>query len=319
MNERCLYCYQPLEENEVDFHLRCSKRFFGTPTPPELDYTGEQMQELAQEIVVRSVAVTGVQPKLSLTLEITSGDPKRSRFTIVGLWGSFILKPPTPEFPHLPENEDLTMHLSAVCKIPTADHTLIRLKSGELAYLTKRFDRENGKKLALEDTCQLTETLTTDKYHSSMERVGKAISRYSMQPGIDASRFFELTLFSFLTGNADMHLKNFSLLTDSDNIIQLAPAYDLLSTKLAIPDDKEEMALTLNGRKAKLARRDFDALAEHLKLSEKITTATYLRFTKLIPKCIEWIDISFLTTEDKQAYRELLLERTKRLALDYAP
>ena len=141
MSKRCLYCYQILNDETLNFHPKCSQKLFGSAIPPVLDYGKEQMQELAKEIVIRSVAVTGVQPKLSLTIEKTPGDPKRSRFTIVGLWGGYILKPPTDVFPHLPENEDLTMHLSELFGIPTALHSLIRLQSGELAYLTKRFDR----------------------------------------------------------------------------------------------------------------------------------------------------------------------------------
>lgn len=223
MNEkRCLYCYLPLSKEETDFHEKCCKKFFGTSTPPIFDYTNEEMQQLAEQIVSRSIAVTGVQPKLSLTLEKTANDPKKNRLTIVGLWGNFILKPPTSEFPNLSENEDLTMHLAKLFKIKTADHSLIRLKSGELAYITKRFDRINGDKLAMEDMCQLTETLTEDKYRSSIERVGKKIKQFSSVPGLDTINFFELVLFSFITGNADMHLKNFSLLTNSSRITVLS-------------------------------------------------------------------------------------------------
>src|SRR5258706_1901590 len=162
--KRCLYCYQLLPEGLIDFHTKCSRKFFGTIIPPALNYDNKQMQDLAKEIVIRSIAVTGVQPKLSLTLEKTPGDPKHSRFTIVGLWGEYILKPPTEEFSHLPANEDVSMHLSELFGIHTASHSLIRLKSGELAYITKRFDRIKDKKLAMEDMCQLTETLTEDKY-----------------------------------------------------------------------------------------------------------------------------------------------------------
>ncbi len=227
MKDRCLYCYLPLTEALQDFHPRCSKIFFGTPVPPVLNYNNDEMQELAKEIVIRSVAVTGVQPKLSLDIEKTAGDPKTSRFTIVGLWGAYILKPPTPEFDHLPENEDLTMHLAQIFGMKAALHSLIRLKSGELAYLTKRFDRVKDTKLAMEDMCQLTETLTENKYRSSMEKVGKHIGKYSSRPGLDAITFFETVLFSFITGNADMHLKNFALLTTEKNETILSPAYDL--------------------------------------------------------------------------------------------
>lgn len=313
--KRCLYCYQLLGEQTGDFHGKCSKKFFGTTLPPELAFSNDEMQELAKGIVERSVTVTGVQPKLSLTIEDVPGDPKRSRFTIVGLWGNYILKPPTATFPNLPENEDLTMHLASLFGIDVADHSLIRLKSGELAYITKRFDRINGEKLPLEDMCQLTETLTADKYRGALEKIGKQVLKFATRPGLDSIRLFELTLFSYLTGNSDMHLKNFSLLTTRDNEVTLSPAYDLLSTKLAMPEDKEETALTINGRKRKLKRSDFDTLARSLTIPEKAVQNTYKRFAKKFPGVVDFIETSFLPTGMKSQYRDQLMNLANHLEL----
>lgn len=303
---RCLYCYQPLLQGETDFHEKCCRKFFGISNPPLFDHTNEEMQKLADEIVLRSVAVTGVQPKLSLTLETNAKDPKNSRLTIVGLWGNYILKPPTKEFPNIAENEDLTMRLAQIFKIKTAEHSLIRLRSGELAYITKRFDRINGNKLALEDMCQLTETLTEDKYRSSIERVGKKIKQFSSAPGLDTINFFELVLFSFLTGNADMHLKNFSLLTKDKNIIGLSPAYDLLSTKLALPEDKEESALTINSKKNKLKKRDFNKLGENLGIPERSIAHAYAKIDFTIDIAAKFIMQSFLPENQKISYCEII-------------
>jgi serine/threonine-protein kinase HipA len=313
MSNRCLYCYQSLPEDAVDFHEKCSLKFFGTTIPPVLDYDNSQMLELAKEIVTKSIAVTGVQPKLSLTVEKIPGDPKHSRFTVVGLWGNFILKPPTEDFPNLPENEDVTMHLSELFGIPTADHSLIRLKSGELAYLTKRFDRTKDGKLAMEDMCQLTETLTEDKYRSSMERTGKYILKFSSRPGLDAITFFEITLLSFLTGNADMHLKNFALLTNEEDDIVLSPAYDLVSTKVAMPDDKEEMALTINGRKRKLKKSDFNILAKSLNIPQRSMENSYKKIASKIPDAYHWLSICFLPEKMKKEYHRIIAENVKRL------
>jgi len=312
---RCLYCYQVLPEIYVDFHPACSLKFFGTATPPELDYGNAQMQELAKEIVIRSVAVTGVQPKLSLTIEKVPDDPKRSRFTIVGLWGGYILKPPTETFPYLPENEDVSMHLSELFGIPTALHSLIRLKSGELAYLTKRFDRTKMGKIAMEDMCQLTETLTSDKYRSSMEKIGKQIYNFSTRPGIDVITFFEMSILSFLTGNADMHLKNFSLLRTIQNDIILSPAYDLVCTKIAMPEDKDEMALTINARKRRLRKNDFDSLAKNMKIPEKAMENSYEKFADKINEAGEWIDISFLPAKMKEDYKTVITENARKIEL----
>jgi serine/threonine-protein kinase HipA len=312
---RCLYCYLPLPDNARDFHAACSKKFFGTETPPLLALSNEKMQELAKEIVLRSVAVTGVQPKLSLNIEKESGDPKKSRFTPVGLWGHFILKPPTPEYPFLPENEDLTMHLATLFGLTTAEHSMIRLESGELAYITRRFDRAGEQKLPMEDMCQLTETLTSDKYRSSMEKIGKCIWSFASRPGLAAISFFELVLFSYLTGNADMHLKNFALLTQEDNEIVLAPAYDLVCTKIVIPDDKEESALTINGRKSKLARQDFDALANSLKIPERSLENIYKKFSEKLKQAGQWIDYSFLPDGVKDEYLQLMNTNKAKIGL----
>lgn len=302
----CLHCYLQMPEEAGDFHPECSRKFFGSEQPPQLSLTSDQMQDLAKDIVLRSVAVTGVQPKLSLTIDKEPGDPKKSRFTIVGLWGHFILKPPTPEFPFLPENEDLTMHLAELFGIHVAEHSLVRLASGELAYITKRFDRVGEKKLPLEDMCQLSETLTADKYHSSMEKIGKCIWKFASRPGLAAISFFEVALFSFLSGNADMHLKNFSLLTNKDGEIIYSPAYDLLCTTMAIPDDKEEMALTLNGKKRKLAKKDFDTLGKNLKIPDRSVENIYKRFSERVNQADLWIEHAFLPDDMKKIYREIL-------------
>ena len=137
------------------------------------------------------------------------------------------------------------MHLASIDKIKTAPHSLIRLQSGTLAYITKRIDRKNRGKLAMEDMCQLTERMTEDKYHGRYEQIAKTILKYSSSPGLDIVNFFELVLFSFLTGNADMHLKNFSLLEQVGIGMTFSPAYDLVNTKLVNPADDEKLALNL--------------------------------------------------------------------------
>jgi len=291
MNQCCLYCYQPLSEPEQDFHVKCCKKFFGTPMPPILHLTPDDLREMARRLIIRSVAVTGVQPKLSLDLERV--DAQTSRLTVVGLWGNYILKPPTDHFEALPENEDLTMKLAALCGIKTAEHTLIRLQSGKLAYLTKRFDRQKDKKIHIEDLCQLTETLTEHKYRGSIEKVGKTIRTYATNKGLDALALFELVVFCFLTGNADMHLKNFSLIRFDDGEVALSPAYDLVSTKLAMPEDLEESALTINGKKNRLKRADFDELAAKLGIPAKSSERVYAKFVKKQTAMLELIGQSF--------------------------
>jgi len=316
MSKHCLYCYLPLENKETDFHAKCCMNFFGVPVPPKFDLSKKNLEEMAKEIVIRSVAITGVQPKLSLTIERIQGDNKNSRLTIVGVMGgNFILKPQSEEHPSLPENEDLTMHLSELLEIKTGEHSLIRLESGELAYIIKRFDRINGDKLPCEDLCQLTEELTEYKYRGSMERVGKTIKQYSSYPMLDALGFFEIALFSFITGNADMHLKNFSILRDIKNNYVLSPCYDLLSTKLAHTGDNEEMALTLNGRKNRITRKDFDLFGKNLGLTDKQVSTVYEKFSNRKGDLLNFILISFLPKDLKQEYEEIIKTNTEKISL----
>ena len=224
-----------------------------------------------------------------------------------------MLKPPSPEYPRMPELEHATMRLASRAGIDTAPHGLVRLASGELAYIARRFDRVDGEKRALEDMAQLTGKLTEDKYRSSMEQVGKAILRWSSNPILDATRLLDVVVFSFLTGNADMHLKNFSLLIDADGTVRLSPAYDLLATKLLIPEDTEETALSINGKRARLRRSDFTALGRHLRIADKAIDATFERFDRAMPELLEAIEATFLASETKSSLAALMVDRHARL------
>lgn len=213
----------------------------------------------------------------------------------------------------MPEVEDLTMHLASIAKIRVVPHSLIRLTSGNLAYITQRIDRVKKEKLHMEDMCQLTGKLTEDKYRGSYEQIAKAIQQFSMNPGLDVVNFFELVVFSFVTGNADMHLKNFSLIQQPDATMALAPAYDLVSTKLVHPADEEELALTLNGRKKKLNKLNFIAAFTTLHLDQKQQENI---FNKLIKAEIAWISMinnSFLSEEFKHKSIELIKQQLEKI------
>lgn len=311
--KRCLYCYALLENNEADFHSACCKKIFGQATPPAVNYLESQMEELALKVVRNHMAVTGVQPKISLGLSPGTGKNEPKRFTIVGLWGGYILKPPTQQYKQLPEVEDLTMHLADIAKIRVVPHTLIRLQSGNLAYLTKRIDRDKKNKLHMEDMCQITERLTEDKYHGSYEQVAKAILKHSANPGLDVINFFEQVLFSFLTGNADMHLKNFSLIRQPGIGNILSPAYDMVATALVNPADDEDMALTLNGKKKTLSRKDFSIAFTSLNLEAKQQENIFKKMEKAKDKWMEFIDISFLNNDFKTSYKDIIRDRFSRL------
>ena len=310
---KCLFCYKPLKEGEIDYHKACARKIFESTTVPVLPYTRANIKELAREIITASTTVTGVQAKLSLDISRGhAGEPQR--FTIVGLWGRFILKPQTDRFANLPENEDLTMHMAEAAGIKTVPHSLIRFADGELCYLTRRVDRtKKGAKIAMEDMCQLSERLTEDKYKGSYERIAKLIRRYSSAPLLDIVNFWEVVLFSWLTVNADMHLKNFSLFRPAFDYM-LTPAYDLLSTALAMPEDDEELALTLNGKKKRIKREDFEIAMRDSGLEEKAISNLFLRFSKAIPKWHELITESFLPLNLQKAYHDKIDKMVRKIS-----
>lgn len=310
---RCLYCYQLLDKDDLDFHPSCSKKIFGQPSAPELPYMETQMEELAMQVIHSQVTIPGVQPKISLHITNNPQKDRPKRFTIVGLWGGYILKPPTPQYAQLAEVEDLTMHLASIAKINVVPHSLIRLKSGNLAYITKRIDRTGKGKVHMEDMCQLTEKLTEDKYHGSYEQIGKTILKYSVNPGLDVVNFCEVVLFSFLTGNADMHLKNFSLIRQPGLGPVLSPAYDLVATIIVNPADDEDLALTLNGKKKKIKYHDFITAFNTLKLDVRQQEMIFKKMEKVKNKWMEFIDISFLSNDNKEKYKQLIQERFNRL------
>lgn len=311
---KCLFCYNPLAKGEVDYHKACARKIYESTTVPMLPYTRANIKELAKEIVTASTTVTGVQAKLSLDISRSNaGEPQR--FTIVGLWGRYILKPQTDRFANLPENEDLTMHMAEAAGIKTVPHSLIRFANGELCYITRRVDRtKEGEKIAMEDMCQLSERLTEDKYKGSYERIAKLIHRFSSAPLLDVVNFWEVVLFSWLTGNADMHLKNFSLFRPTDNYV-LTPAYDLLSTALAMPEDEEELALTLNGKKKRIKREDFEKAMCDSGMDEKAVAKLFNRFVKAVPKWHELINESFLPKDLQEAYHDKIDTMARRISI----
>ncbi|MDB6036101.1 MAG: HipA domain protein, partial [Verrucomicrobiales bacterium] len=282
---------------------------------PTLDHGLDEMERLAANVIRTHGAIPGVQAKISLDFAAPAKAAKTGRLTLVGLWGRYILKPPTQAYPELPEVEDATMHLASAAGLHTVPHAMIRLKSGELAYITRRIDRIKTGKVAMEDLCQLTGRQTEDKYKGSLEQAGKVIRLYSNQPGLDAVDFFELVLFCFLTGNADMHLKNFSLWRPAEESVQLAPAYDLVATRLLLPGDDEESALALNGKKKNLRRKDFDALARSLELSEKVRDNAYLKMAKSKKGWSGSLEKGFLSDAIRKGYSQLIKERAGQIGL----
>lgn len=320
MKNRCLCCYKPIEAEKGDYHPLCAQRLFGCRRPPLLPYTRDNIEGLALQVLERSTSVTGVQPKLSLEIN-RGGKNEPDKLTIVGLWGNFILKPQSPSYRSMPEIEDVTMRLAEVVGIATAPHGLIRMADGELAYITRRMDRgEEGQKFSMLDMCQLTNRLTEHKYRGAYTQLAETIRRYSASPMLDVQRFWEVVVFSWVTGNSDMHCKNFSLLGKAGIGYQLSPAYDLLAVWLTGIKDTDELAMPLvgfgndgHGSIRGFGRASFVEAMTVSGITEKFAERILSRMKAGRERWFEIIDRSFLPLELMAAYKSLIDERLGRL------
>ena len=308
--KRCLITYEGFE-GEGDYStsgLRLLDRNLRSLSA--LDSTAEEQR---QEALSRAgkMSIQGVQLKLSAVLAVKAGT-----FEIVDRHGRFILKPPSRDFPELPENEDLTMRMAAAAGIEVPLHGLVRSRDQSLTYFVKRFDREGRKRVPLEDFAQLSGASRETKYESSMEKVAAVVEAFCTFPAIERVKLFERTLFSFLTGNEDMHLKNFSLIARHDRI-DLAPAYDLLNSTLAIGNAQQELALPIRGKKSNLTRNDLlnYFAAERLNINPRVLAEVIERFRRAFEKWDRLIAASFLSIRKKEQYADALAERKARLQL----
>ncbi|MBQ6877014.1 MAG: HipA domain-containing protein [Oscillospiraceae bacterium] len=305
----CLCCGKPLKtETEHGWHKSCVKSFFGTAEFPDIDVSEDVLNQIAVDNTTKGFTVPGVQKKLSLHLS----KDDTPRLTLVNYPTGYILKPQTEEYPALPEMEYLVMQMAEVSGIKTVPHALIRLPlQDNFAYITKRIDRKDGQILAMEDFCQLDGRLTDDKYRGSYERCGKIVAKYSVNSGLDLSQLFYRIVFSFAVGNSDMHLKNFSLIETEEGKSEyvLSAAYDMLATNVVIPEDNEQMALTINGKKQNIRRKDFIVFAETIGVPEKAEEKMIEKIVKLKDKYIVMCKESYLPDDKKETLEKLIEER----------
>ena len=316
----CLCCGKPIietaseQEKVVGWHNRCVKRFFGTKTLPDIDVSEEVLEQLAIESTNKGLTVPGVQKKMSLHLDNSGAMP---RLNLVNYPTGYILKPQTKEYPCLPEAEYLVMQMAEKAKIKTVPHALIRIKAQDnaLAYITKRIDRCDGKMLAMEDFCQLDGRLTEDKYKGSYERCAKIIRKYSSRAGLDITELFIRVVFSFIVGNSDMHLKNFSLIETDENSGSyiLSDAYDMLPVNTVNPADTEQTALTMNGKKRNLHRNDFLKFADACQIDRAVAGKIIDRLKGFESEFIRETEQSYLNRELKDNLNSLITQRINDL------
>ena len=307
----CLCCLKELNEKESEsgYHEKCLRKIFGSARIPSIDLSDEILESLAQKSSAQGITVTGVQKKLSLHLISEKKAPPR--LTLLGYPQGYILKPQSVDFAFLPESEQITMAMADAAGIQTVPHSLVQLRDDSLAYITKRIDRsKDGSKIHMEDFCQLSERLTEDKYKGSYEQCVKVIKKFSSMPGLDLSELFYRILFCFVTGNSDMHLKNFSLIKNPQTgEWNLSKAYDLLPVNLLMPADKEETALTLNGKKSRLNHADFLAFAQSAGLQQKAAEKMIAKLATKKEAMIELTESKLLPVEVGKKFRALLERR----------
>lgn len=303
----CLVCLRPAR-GQAEYHPRCLESLFGTKKLPRLDL---ELRELfaAAAAMAGKMSVSGVQEKISLAL---SAD--RERLVTATTGGRFLLKPESLRFSALPQNEHLTMRLAGLVGIETPPCGLVRLKGGEPAYLVRRFDRlADGTKLAVEDFCQLSELSAEDKYRGSAEGCVRILRSYATAPAVEIRRLFELLVFGWWTSNGDMHLKNLSLLTRADGSRVLSPAYDLVCTRLVIPDD-DAAALAMGGRNKKFTRARWLEFAAYCKLPPAVAERILADLVQALPAALDLVGRSLLPPEQQAQYEAILRERTAILA-----
>lgn len=309
---KCLICY---EESETIYHEECMVNIFGEKINPSTDIILNSLEKLAKNQLNKKIAISGVQKKISLDFIKEYG--KNSRLTVTDLYGRFIFKP-RGEPPHLPENEHLCLKLAQSANIQTEKGALIPTSSEELGFIAVRFDRNtNHHEYHQEDFCQILNKETFKKYNGSVEQIGKILKQYSDFPGDNLYRLYELTIFNFIIGNVDAHLKNISLIYENETGIKtlLAPAYDLISTDLYLSDDNEETALAINGKKNTLQESDFLILAKNLGISEKVHHNIILKFQNQLPSWDIIIDKSFIQEKKKKEFKKLIRKKMTLLCI----
>ena len=308
----CLCCGKLLKTDDgTRWHKACIRRFFGTTTLPEIKIDEDTLTALALENTGKGVTVPGVQKKLSLHLLSDAASP---RLTLVDYPTGYILKPQVADFEALPQAEHLVMSMADATGIATVPHALI-CQNGEIAYLTKRIDRRFGENsvelLAMEDFCQLDRRLTEDKYRGSYERCAKVIQQYSSRKQLDLSELFLRLVFSYVVGNSDMHLKNFSLIEPEvgSGRYVLSAAYDLLPVNVVMPEDTEEFALAMNGKKQNLRKKDFMVFADACGIQKNAAEKMIAKVLSMKERYLLMCEESLLPDRLKQRFAALMEKR----------
>ncbi len=299
----CLSCQEPMTSTESGYHAACCRKLFGRPLPPRIPFSYADIPAEAQKMVGK-MSISGVQPKLSVAI-------RRGVLEVTATGGTHILKPTPETFPFLSENENLCMCLARAAGDETPPHGLLKLQDGRLAYLIRRFDRDkDGQKIPVEDFAQLLER--SDKYNGSVERIGKFLKIHSEAPYIDTQKLFLRVLICVLIGNGDAHLKNFAMIRTPSGY-QLAPAFDMVNSRLVLPSESDEMALTINGRRNRIDMRDLESFSDFLEMTARQRDNIVSAVHRLAGSVKEMVHQSFLPVDHQKGFLAIFNERYRRL------
>ena len=323
---KCLGCYKKIEKNE--YCLSCRKKLFdGKRVPNVLDFDKPKAENMTMyNEHSKRMSISGVQLKYSLKLV-------GNKLELCETNGQYIIKP-IPTADHLemmedaPENEHLTMQIaSQIFNIKTAHNALIYFKDGTPAYITKRFDvKGDGSKYIQEDFAQITNrTKETHgesyKYEGSYLEIGELIKKYVPASMIALESFFKIVLFNYIFSNGDAHLKNFSLIRNDFGEMELSPSYDLMSTIIHTPGERDT-ALDLYDRDHEsdyyatyghYGRTGFIEFAKRIGLIELRSLRIMDEFIGKEQKILSFLQKALLSKQTQQLSIKNLQDRLKRI------
>lgn len=307
-NNRCLFCGRKLNsdlEDSYHRHLFCIKKFFEVSAFPDTSLLESDLENLAIDELRNHLSITGVQKKISCGVK---RDKKTKRLFFDTNDSEFVIKTPDHEIPDITENEHFIIQLASDIGLKTVESGLIKTENNGYLYITKRIDRVGRKKLPMEDFCQLSNKLTEYKYQGSYEKCAKEIiDKYSSRKQLDKICFFNVIYFSYVVGNTDMHLKNFSLYDDGSGF-HLAPVYDLVSSYLLVGQD--EFALSLNGKRKKFTKNDFIKFGENIGLPKELSMKLMKSLNSKIDHSFKELLPASLMSEKLNKKMEKLIEET---------
>lgn len=325
----CPGCLKPYRDG---YCSPCCKRLFGgRKISPILPFTRPDFNRVKNSRTSR-ISISGVQIKHSLRM-------RGSVLELADEGGEYILKPiPNETFQdvtELPGNEHVTMQSAGrIFGMDVAANAMVFFGDGEPAYLTKRFDRNReGGKFQQEDFAQLSGRSEEShgggyKYDGSYEEVADLLKEHVGPYAIEVEKLFQQVVFNYLVLNGDAHLKNFSVFRDpAQGIYRLTPAYDLVNTRLHLPDEAGDLALDLLkdgvqtasfNANAFYARDDFLEFGKRIGMKPKRISAFMDRFTSGFDGLKTLIGRSFLKDGTKARYLELVMDRIGRLNYSYS-